>query len=102
MLVFDLTTIFLLNPQIQVVTVSNITPALFNDLQTRYGESLLCPCATRIVLYNSFITNTVDFHPICSSIFVSQQWIEALNIPNAAVLGMTDFRTTASSQVSEL
>jgi hypothetical protein len=54
-----------------------------------------------IVPYNVFVSNMVSFHPVCSSIFVSQQWIEALYLQYASVLLVMDFRTTASSQVSE-
>ena len=51
--------------------------------------------------YEDLVTNTVAFHPLCSSVFINDQWIEALNLPYASALLVMDFRTTASSQVRE-
>lgn len=51
--------------------------------------------------YKVFISNTISFHPVCSSYFVSQEWIEALYHPDASRYGSPDFRTTAASQVSQ-
>jgi hypothetical protein len=67
----------------------------------KYPETLSCPCSTATVLYQAFVSNTVTFHPVCSSVFVSQQWIEALYLPDASIYGVLDFRTTAKSQVNE-
>ena len=39
--------------------------------------------------------------PVCSSVFTSQKWIEALYMTNASHYPPKDFRATASSQVSE-
>jgi hypothetical protein len=39
-------------------------------------------------------------HQICSSDFVSQEWINAFYIPDASRYGAIDFRTTAHSQVT--
>ena len=53
------------------------------------------------MLYNTFVSNTVSLHPVCSSVFVSQEWIKALYLSNASAFLVMDFRTTASSQVSQ-
>jgi hypothetical protein len=94
--------ITLVLPQTRVVTIHQITSSLFDQLRLEHGETLSCPCSTTIVSYKEFVTNTISFHPLCSSIFVSEKWIEALNLPYASAFLMTDFRKTASSQVSEL
>ena len=49
--------------------------------------------------YDAFVSNTISFHPVCSSVFVTKQWIEALYLHNASAYFIMDFRTTASSQV---
>ncbi|CAF1035748.1 unnamed protein product [Adineta steineri] len=84
----------------RMATVSNIAPAIFNQLRLKHKDSLLCPCSKATIPHKVFISNTIKFHPLCSSIFVSQQWIEALYLPNASNYEVTDFRTTASSQVN--
>jgi hypothetical protein len=73
---------------------------IIKGLYVEHSETLVCPCSTATIPYKDFVSNTITFHPVCSSIFVSQQWIEALYFPNASMYGVTDFRTTAKSQVS--
>ncbi|CAF1459507.1 unnamed protein product, partial [Adineta steineri] len=44
------------------------------------------------------VSNTISFHPVCSSIYVSKEWIQALYLSYASSLLVPDFRTTAKSQ----
>ena len=88
-----------MNPQTQLVTVSNITPLLFDRLYLEHGETLSCPCKNTTVSYEAFVSTTISFHPVCSSVFVSEQWIKAVYLPYASTFLVMDFRTTASSQV---
>jgi hypothetical protein len=90
-----------MNPQLQVVTISNITPSLFNQLRLEHGETLSCPCSNSNVPYKKFVSNSIKHHPVCSSIFVSEEWITALNDPMASRYLIMDFRTTAHAQVSD-
>ncbi|UJR29659.1 hypothetical protein I4U23_017207 [Adineta vaga] len=82
----------------QTITISPITQNRFEELYHDYGETLSCPCSTISVSHKNFISNNIKFHPICSSIFVSKEWIEALYLINASDYGPTDFRATAKSQ----
>jgi hypothetical protein len=91
----------MVNPQDRTIVEQHITPANFNELYLKYRETLSCPCSTTTVPFKDFISNTISFHPVCSSKFVTQQWIEALYLPNASVYGLPDFRKTASSQVCQ-
>ena len=88
-------------PQSEVVTIKHITPSLFEQLYIEHGETLSCPCSTAIVSYKDFVYNNISFDSLCSSIFVSKEWIEALYLSYASTLLVMDFRTTASSQVSK-
>jgi hypothetical protein len=88
-------------PQARTVLILHITPAIFNRLYLEHRETLSCPCSTTTVPFKDFVSNTITFHPVCSSMFVSQQWIEALYSRNASMYGVPDFRTTASSQVRQ-
>ncbi|CAF1413130.1 unnamed protein product [Adineta steineri] len=80
------------------VTVSDITLVKFTELYSKYKETLSCPCSTTSISYKNFVSNTIKLHPVCSSRFVSQEWIHALYSLNASRYGASDFRTTASSQ----
>ncbi|CAF1042277.1 unnamed protein product [Adineta steineri] len=90
--------ISLTNPQTRLYSISNITPDLFTKLHYEYGQSLSCPCTTTNIPYNKFTSTIITYNPICSSIFVSDQWIKALYMPNSSTYLVMDFRTTASSQ----
>ncbi|CAF1427327.1 unnamed protein product [Adineta steineri] len=92
----------LMNPHSEIVTISNITPLLFDQLQSKYSETLSCPCQTTTILFKDFVSNQVSFHPVCSSIYVSEEWIKALYLPDSSQFLVMDFRTTASYQVSEI
>jgi hypothetical protein len=91
----------LVNPQNRLITISNITPSLFNDLYLKYGETLSCPCSTVTIPYSTFVTNNISFDPVCKSVFVSKQWIEAVYQPYSSSYLVMDFRKTANSQVNE-
>ncbi len=86
-------------PQARTIVINDIDMDKFEKLYSEYGEMLSCPCSTISTLYEIFVSNTIRFHPVCSSFFVSQQWIEALYLLNKSLYVTTDFRATATSQV---
>ncbi|CAF0945400.1 unnamed protein product [Adineta steineri] len=88
----------LMNPQTRAITLSNITPSLYNQLRLEHPETLSCPCTSTSISYKTFVSNTIVYHPICTSVFVSEEWIKALYDPYASSYLVMDFRTTASSQ----
>ncbi|CAF1210287.1 unnamed protein product [Adineta ricciae] len=90
--------IALLSPQRRTVIIENITPIVFKELSSEHGETLSCPCSTITTTYKTFVTNNISSHPVCSSVFVSREWIEALYIADASRYLVIDFRTTAKSQ----
>ena len=81
------------------VTTAQITPTIFKQLSLRHVETLSCPCTKIAVPHRSFVSHTIAFHPVCSSVFVGAPWIEGLYLINASDYGPSDFRTTARSQV---
>lgn len=93
--------ITLITPQFRTVTISHVTPAIFNRLYLEHDKALSCPCSAATVPHGDFTSDTITFHPVCSSIFVSEEWIQALYYINASRYGVTDFRTTANAQVSQ-
>ncbi|CAF1386444.1 unnamed protein product, partial [Adineta ricciae] len=98
MTVYILTFIVVIFPPTQQVIVTNINPSLFEQLYEQHGETLHCSCSTASIPYKDFATNTVAFHPLCSSVYVSKEWIEALYSPYVSAYFAMDFRKSASSQ----
>ncbi|CAF1628741.1 unnamed protein product, partial [Adineta ricciae] len=64
----------------------------------KYEKTLTCPCSNVTIPYNTFIENTIEFHSVCSSIFIREEWIEGLYLKNPSRYETGDFRTTAYSQ----
>ncbi|CAF1621173.1 unnamed protein product, partial [Adineta ricciae] len=85
----------------QTITVSPITRSRFEHLHVDHAKTLSCPCSKTAIPHRNFISNNITFHPVCSSVFVSEPWIEALYLVNASDYGPADFRATAKSQVSK-
>ncbi|CAF4237519.1 unnamed protein product, partial [Adineta steineri] len=88
----------LMNPQTRAITLSNITPSLYNQLRLKHPETLSCPCTSTSISYKTFVSNTILSHPICTSIFVTEEWINALYDLYSSSYLVMDFRTSASSQ----
>jgi hypothetical protein len=88
-----------ISKQTATITIPNITPPLFKQLHRKYGSTLSCPCSEFAVPYSSFVEYTVQFHPVCTSLFVTPEWIEALYLLNASKFMPMDFRATAHAQV---
>jgi hypothetical protein len=95
-----LATYTLLIWQTKIVTIYNPSLKTYENLQKKYPTTLNCPCKTNIMPYKNFIIPKIAMHQICSSDFVSQEWISALYIPDSSRYGAIDFRTTANSQVN--
>ncbi|UJR24406.1 hypothetical protein I4U23_005783 [Adineta vaga] len=85
-------------PHPRTIIVTDVTPSIFNELRLKYPTTLSCPCSKTTISFQTFVSNSFTFHPICSSVFVGQQWIEGLYLINASDFGTLDFRKTAHSQ----
>ncbi|CAF1165707.1 unnamed protein product [Adineta ricciae] len=82
----------------QTVIITKITPETFLQLNSEHSETLSCPCSTVTIPYKNFVSNEITMHPVCSSGFVDQQWIQAIYFEDASRYGVWDFRTSAYSQ----
>ncbi|CAF4262465.1 unnamed protein product, partial [Adineta steineri] len=80
--------------------VTPISSSIYYDLKDKYDDMLSCPCSNVTIPYEDFVNNTITFHPVCSSMFITEQWFAALYSTDASKHGVADFRTTASHQVS--
>jgi hypothetical protein len=90
-----------MTPQTETITISDVTSAKFKQLHLEHAATLSCPCSTISMPYKSFVFNHIEFHRICRSFFVSEQWIKALYRSEASTFNTLDFRKTANSQVNK-
>ena len=94
MALFVLVTFNSLNGQTRMVSIRNPSQATYEQLLDQYPDSLSCPCTQITVPYGAFVSVSVDHHPVCTSRFVADDWIELLFTPNITILPGLDFRST--------
>ncbi len=61
--------------QIQSFTIENPSRETFEDLHNKYSTTLQCPCSQIAINYGSFVSLAPKYHPVCSSPYVSTEWI---------------------------
>jgi hypothetical protein len=83
--------------QSEVRTIRNPSQADYENLLNKNTSSLSCSCRCVTIPYGNFTSTTVDYHPVCSSMFVSPGWINRLFRPDIASIYQGDFRALASS-----
>ena len=81
-ILFSVAVIIVIEYYTFVVSTDTITldsPSFDTVLQ--YNETILvCPCTTSVVPYGSFASVTPVFHPICSSDFITDTWLNLLDV----------------------
>ncbi|CAF0739806.1 unnamed protein product [Adineta steineri] len=80
-LVFSTTILIGYNFFIDVTKVNNInSPNLtqYLDLYSQYPQTLTCPCTDITIKYEEFLEIDYTFHQLCSSTFVTDDWLEYL------------------------
>lgn len=86
-----------LGTQSEVRIKRNPTEAYYTDLINKNMTSLLCSRSRITIPYDNFTSTTVDYHPVCSSVFASDDWINRLLRSDIGKIYQGDFRTLASS-----
>ncbi|CAF1545316.1 unnamed protein product [Adineta steineri] len=80
----------------QTVNVNAPTMTKYLDLYSTYSQALTCPCKQVSISYNTFISIEYTFHQICTSVFISQDWIDYLSKSYGSNgVHMHDFRDTS-------
>lgn len=88
-----------LRTQTRVITIQQPTMEQFMTLPT----DAQCPCSRISLRYNEFIELNTSFHPVCSSDFVLDRWIQTTNFGSqSSGLYFSDFRIMASAQFQAL
>ena len=91
-----------LSNQTQTSTVSAPSPATFEKLFTNYPLTLFCPCSRISIPYERFVTFHPQYHQVCSSKFVDQQWIASMFRVGTSNTYPLDYRLFASSHFQVL
>jgi hypothetical protein len=64
----------------KTIVIQQPTITVYRDLQTKYPNTLVCPCQQVLNAYSTFVTSFIPkFNQICSSDFVSDQWLNHVN-----------------------
>jgi hypothetical protein len=96
LLALNIITIYLIfSVRVHTITVEKPSQTTFENLYNRYTSALQCPCSRIANSYQLFTSLSPVFHPVCSSLYISDAWIisiSGLNI-NDSVYDAIDFRT---------
>ena len=79
MLIVCILIIIIYTGQLNILHIKEVTnPSydLFQSLSLRYPQTLRCPCKNIAILHKFFIHFDPQFHQICSSDFITQNWID--------------------------
>ncbi|CAF1180168.1 unnamed protein product [Adineta steineri] len=96
-LALSIVTIYLLTSiRVHTETMQNPSQMIFENLNEKYTNTLQCPCSSIANTYESFTSLSPTFHPICSSLFISVDWIISLSDVNIvdAAYDPIDFHVT--------
>ncbi|UJR11699.1 hypothetical protein I4U23_015880 [Adineta vaga] len=86
-----------LSIHVKTETLTMPTKIQYEQLFVQYSDSLQCPCTQISIFYNEFTRITSSFHQVCSSEFVSQQWIDFVFATNLTFIWTMDVRTSMSA-----
>ncbi|UJR38833.1 hypothetical protein I4U23_031498 [Adineta vaga] len=88
-----------MDSQTIIVTLEHPTEEQFKTLPI----DVQCPCSQVSISYGDFTSIQTIFHPICSSTFISDEWIRTINSgSNATRFKQTDFRKYGSAYFQSL
>jgi hypothetical protein len=92
-----LTTYASLISQIEDKTVPFPKQSVYENLRKKYADSLQCTCTEVSIPYEKFVKIVPSFHQVCSSDFISQQWIDLVFKADSTLIWPIDVRTSLSA-----
>jgi hypothetical protein len=93
---FVITSYIAVTYHIETKTVDHPSDEEFLRLWSAYPNTLLCPCSDGVIPYESFVSISPVYHPLCSSFLVSREWMNAITAVNKRDLPEDDLRYSAS------
>lgn len=91
-----------LSLQMQLVTVAQPSLSTFERLSKDYSLTLSCRCSNPVHTYGKFIQFNPEYHQICSSELIEENWISSLSDLNLMNYHPLDYRLLSSSQFQML
>ena len=61
--------------EVRTFEIHNPSSAAFEQIHRKYPSSLQCPCTRLAVPYRSFVSINPQFYPVCSSRYISWDWL---------------------------
>ena len=85
--------------QTQMRTVVHASQDMFKSLYNRYPSTIQCPCSDIAIPYKLFISLSPRFHPVCSSSFISNEWLVSISSLNTvdSIFAVEDFRVSGAT-----
>ena len=77
-------------------TVQSPTFEQYSQLYSQYSQTLTCPCTQISINYENFIHIQYTLHQVCTSFFITDQWLYYFNPPVLTNYFSDDFRWTGS------
>ena len=66
----------------QTIVIQDPSQTTFKDLQSKYSNTLKCPCNRIAIKFESFTHLYPRYHSVCSSQFISSAWIDSVSSSN--------------------
>ena len=83
-----------LSVRTQNFIVQNPSQTIYENLQATYPMTIQCPCNGIIISYGTFMSLSPQYHPVCSSLLVSNGWISSVSAGQATItISDKDFRS---------
>ncbi|CAF1477595.1 unnamed protein product [Adineta ricciae] len=95
----------LIQPQALTKTFDKPSFDYYTQLKQKYEDSLKCPCSSVASIYNQFLSIDLDFHQLCSSEFILDEWRSNLTTGLAAnlfIYSQRDYRRFLSAHLQFL
>ena len=87
---------------VKTVTIRAPTLADYDDLYQQHPQTLSCPCTQISMIYSTFLEINHTLHPVCSSVYVRDEFIRYLSSANSSGLRALDFVKTCSATFQAL
>ena len=81
---------------VKTINVPNPNLTNYEQLYNNHPETLSCPCTKISTSYSAFMNISYSFHPLCSSVFVTERWVAYVADSNYGRRTLGDFRTLGS------
>ena len=94
-----ITTFILSSSRTQSINLQNPSQQVFQHFYNKYQSTIQCPCQHIVIPYKSFVSLSVQFHPVCASVFINDTWILAVSKMNSdySIYSLLDLRVSGAT-----